>query len=292
MSEEDGFSLQNARVAIIGLGLMGGSLAMALKGKCADLLAVVRNPAAREQALRQGVVSQADSDPRRILPQADVIVLSTPIPAILDWLECLPQYAPQSCVVLDMGSTKQTIVGAMARLPERFLPLGGHPICGKERLSLENAEPDLYRGAPFVLTPVPHRQSVRASQAAFQMIRAIGARPIWMDAAAHDRILAATSHLPFLLACALSLATPSECASLVGPGFRSTSRLASTPASMMLGILQTNRQNILDALACFKENVSQLEDALRRGDEERIQTILDEARARRERFLGEEVGSL
>lgn len=287
MNEEDGFSLQNARVAVIGLGLMGGSLAMALKGKCAELLAVVRNPTTREQALSQGVVSQADSDPSRILPQADVIVLSTPIPAILDWLERLPQYAPQSCVVLDMGSTKQAIVEAMARLPERFLPLGGHPICGKERLSLENAEPDLYRNAPFVLTPVPHRQSARASQAAFQIIQAIGANPIWIDAAAHDRILAATSHLPFLIACALTLATPSECAPLVGPGFRSTSRLASTPASMMLGILQTNRQNILDALARFRENVSQLEDALRRGDEERVQTLLDEARSRRDRLIEE-----
>ncbi len=288
MSEEDGFSLQEARVAIVGLGLMGGSLAMALAGRCAELLAVVRNPATGQQALERGIVSQADTDPARILPQADIIVLSTPIPAILDWLARLPDYVSQPCIVLDMGSTKQAIVAAMERLPERFAPLGGHPICGKEKLSLDNAEPDLYRNAPFVLTPVPHRQSARSSQAAFQMIQAIGAIPIWMDAARHDQILAATSHLPFLLACALTLATPSECAPLIGPGFRSTSRLASTPASMMLGILTTNRQNILDALERFKENLSQLEEALRRGDEEQIQAVLDEARNQRGRLVSEQ----
>jgi len=187
-----------------------------------------------------------------------------------------------------MGSTKQAIVAAMERLPERFAPLGGHPICGKEKLSLDHAEPDLYRNAPFVLTPVPHRQSARASQAAFQVIQAIGAIPIWMDAARHDQILAATSHLPFLLACALTLATPSKCAPLVGPGFRSTSRLASTPASMMLGILTTNRQNILDALERFKENLARLEEALRSGDEEQIQPVLDEARSQRGHLVSEQ----
>ncbi len=285
MSEEDGFSLQNARVAIIGLGLMGGSLALALQGKCAALLAVVRHAAAREQALQRGVVSQAETDPAHILPQADLIVLATPIPAILDWLARLPDYVPQPCVVLDMGSTKQAIVAAMSRLPERFDVLGGHPICGKEKLSLENADATLYQNAPFVLTPVPNRSSARAAQAAFELIQAVGAIPVWLDAATHDRILAATSHLPFLIATALALATPFEAAPLIGPGFRSTTRLASTPSSMMTGILQTNRQNILDALTRFKENLNHLEEVLHSGDETRLSAMLDEARTRHQHFV-------
>lgn len=284
MADEDGFFLDRARIAIIGLGLMGGSLALALKGKCAGLLAVAPRPATRELALKMGIVSQADEDPARILPQADVIVLSTPIPAILDWLARLPEYVPQRCVVLDMGSTKQTIVAAMEKLPGRFEALGGHPICGKEKLSLENADALLYQEAPFVLTPLAHN-SARASAAAFQIISAIGAVPIWMDAAAHDRILAATSHLPYLLSSALVQATPDESAPLVGPGFRSTSRLASTPSSMMLGVLQTNRANILEAISRLRKNLDALDQALQAEDFDRLQADLDQARQKHQKFL-------
>ena len=284
MSDEEGFSLARSKIAIIGLGLMGGSLAMALKGKCADLLAVVRHSSTRELALRLKIVSQADEDPAKILPQADVIILSTPVPAILDWLARLPEYASQRCVVIDMGSSKQIIVQAMNQLPERFAALGGHPICGKENLSLENAERNLYENAPFVLTP-PDHISVRASAAALQIINAIGARPVWLDAVTHDRLLAFTSHLPFLLASALTMTAPEGAASLVGPGFNSTSRLASTPSSMMLGILQTNRENVLEAISTFRNNLDSIERAIRSQDPVQLAETLDNARLKRQKFL-------
>ena len=118
MADEDGFLLEKSKIAIIGLGLMGGSLAMALHGKCAGLLAVVPRSSTRELALRLNIVSQAEEDPAKILPQADVIILSTPVPAILEWLARLPQYTPQRCIVIDMGSSKQIIVEAMNKLPE------------------------------------------------------------------------------------------------------------------------------------------------------------------------------
>jgi prephenate dehydrogenase len=284
MSDEDGFSLAKSKIAIIGLGLMGGSLAMALKGKCADLLAVVRSPSTRELALRLNIVSQADEEPSKILPLADVIILSTPVPAILGWLARLPDYTPQRCVVMDLGSSKQIIVEAMNQLPERFSALGGHPICGKENLSLENAEAILYQNAPFVLTPTAHL-CVRASSAALQIINAIGARPVWLDAISHDRMLAFTSHLPFLLASALAITAPENAASLVGPGFNSTARLAATPSSMMLGILETNRENVLEAISIFRNNLDSIEQAVRSKDPDNLAEILDGARLKRQKFL-------
>ena len=284
MSDADGFSLANSKIAIIGLGLMGGSLAMALKGKCADLLAVVTRNSTRELALRLNIVSQADEDPTKILPQADVIILSTPVPAILDWLRRLPEYAPQRCIVIDMGSSKQIIVEAMNQLPGRFEALGGHPICGKENLSLENAVASLYQNAPFVLTPPAHI-SVRASSAALQIIGAVGARPVWLDAVTHDRLLAFTSHLPFLLASALAMTAPAGAAPLVGPGFNSTSRLASTPSSMMLGVLQTNRENVLEAISVFRNNLDAIEQAIRSEDAGILAETLDGARQKRLKFV-------
>jgi prephenate dehydrogenase len=284
MSDEVGFSLIKSRIAIVGLGLMGGSLALALKGKCAELLAVVPCPNTRELALSLHVVSQAEDDPAKILPQADVIILSAPIPAILDWLVRLPNYVPQRCIVIDLGSSKERIVDAMDQLPERFEAIGGHPICGKENLSLENAEASLYLNAAFVLAPTAHF-SVRASAAALQIISAIGAHPVWLDAVTHDRMLAFTSHLPFLLASALTMSSPEKAASLVGPGFNSTSRLASTPSSMMLGILQTNRENIMEAISTFRNNLEMIEKELDSRNFDALAEILDTARMKRQRFL-------
>ena len=160
-----------------------------------------------ELALSQHIVDHAGSDPAKLLPEVDLIILSAPVPAILTLLEQLPSLTPHPCIVMDLGSTKRLIVEAMSRLPERFDPIGGHPICGKEKLSLANAERTLYYAAPFLLTPL-ERTSARALSAAAQLIEALGARARILDPVEHDRILAATSHLPFLLSSALALSTP------------------------------------------------------------------------------------
>lgn len=281
---EDGFRLRDAKVAILGLGLMGGSLALALKGQCAALLGIDPDPAALSLALRQNIVDQAESNPANLLPQADLVILAAPVPVILSLLEKLPEYTSNSCIVLDLGSTKCAIVEQMDSLPERFDPLGGHPICGKEKLSLANAERTLYYGAPFILTPLA-RTTPHALSAAQQLIATVGAKAITLDAAEHDRILAATSHLPFLLSSALALATPEECAPLVGPGFRSASRLAGTPSSMMMGVMQTNRENILTAIHSLQAQLDTLELQLSTSDFASLESTLDEAQNHYHRFL-------
>ncbi|MEJ5225707.1 MAG: prephenate dehydrogenase [Anaerolineales bacterium] len=273
------FDLKQSTVAIVGLGLMGGSLALALRGHCQLILGIDPNPAARDLALRQSIVDLAEADPANLLPQADLIILAAPVPVILDLLENLPDFTPNPAIVLDLGSTKTEIVARMSQLPERFEPIGGHPICGKERLGLSNAERTLYYAQPFVLTPLA-RTTARARAASDQVIAALGARPILLDPAEHDRILAHTSHLPYLLASLLALVTPEDCAPLIGPGFRSTSRLAGTPSSMMLGVLQTNRANILAALEALQDELAVLTAALAEHDYDTLCITLDSARAK------------
>lgn len=276
MSDEAGFFLQDAKIAIVGLGLMGGSLALALKGKCAAILGVDPDRAARELALRQNIVSLADADPAKVLPQADVVILAAPVPAILSLLGQFSDLAPNPCIVIDLGSSKRDIVAAMATLAERFDPLGGHPLCGRERLSLENADPLLYKGAPFFLTPL-ERTSPRALACAEQIIAAIGAHAHIVDPAGHDAALAATSHVPHLISSALALATPLEMAAFVGTGFRSTTRLAATPQSMMLGVFQSNRENVLKAIERFQAELSIMASALSDEDYEALSVLLNAA---------------
>jgi len=271
------FTLQDANIAIIGLGLMGGSLALSLKERCRRLSAFDSHLPTLELARRQEIVHFTESDPAKVLADADLVILACPVPAILDWIKRFPEYIQNPCIVLDIGSSKRTIVAALETLSPNFDPIGGHPICGRERLSLANAERFLYRDAPFVLTSLS-RTSERARSAALQIVEALGAHPVWLDADDHDRILAATSHLPYLLSSALAHATVEEAAPLVGPGFRSTARLAGTPSSMMLGVLLSNADNVLSSITRFRQSLDVIESALLDEDRDALKIALDNAR--------------
>lgn len=275
---EDGFRLQDSKIAIIGLGLMGGSLALALKGKCAKLYGIDSHPATLELALAKRIVDQADADSAKLLPQADIIILATPVPAIIGFIEELPSLTQNPCIVLDLGSTKKDIAQAMSTLPDQFDPIGGHPICGKEKLGLENAESNLYQNALFVITP-HERTTPRAKSATRQILSAIGAQLIEMNAEDHDHSLAFTSHLPFLISSALVQSIPQELSGLIGPGFRSTSRLAGTPSQMMMGVLQSNRANILLALRKFQKELASIETAMSTKNDSFLETILNSAQS-------------
>ena len=277
---EDGFKLQDSRIAIIGLGLMGGSLALALKGKCAALYGIDSDPATVELALAKGIVDQADIDPARlrVLPAVDLVILATPVPAIISFIQHVPSLLEQPCIILDIGSTKRDVLQAMKDLPGRFDPVGGHPICGKEKPGLENAEATLYKAAPFVVTALK-RTTLRARSAVQQIVAALGATLIEMTAEEHDRILAHTSNLPFLLSSLLVLSTPLECIPFIGPGFRSTSRLAGTSSHMTMGILQTNRDNVLNAIMSFRNSLNAIETALQEQDDAQLESILHRSRS-------------
>ena len=257
--------LSNSRVAILGLGLMGGSLALKLRGRCAQLLGCDTDPTTLALARQQNLVDQLSDKPGDILPLSDLVILATPVRAILSLLDDLPDLHPGSAAVLDLGSTKVQIIERMQALPSRFDPLGGHPMCGKERGGLENADPNLYQSAPFALTPLP-RTSLRLRRLAEQLVRLVGARPLWLEAERHDRWVAATSHVPYLVANALAAITPVETRPLVGPGLRSSTRLAPSGWSMMRDILETNRPNILAGLQRFRQQIEDLENRLETGD--------------------------
>ncbi len=277
--------LGDCRVAIVGLGLMGGSLALALQGKCAARLGVDLDPAVVAAALAAGAVEQGVCDPGELLPQADLIVLAAPVLEIVRILRRLPALHPGRPTVLDLGSTKRQILAAMQALPDRFDPIGGHPMCGKETGGFASACGELYQAAPFALAAL-ERTTQRARRIAGEVVRAVGARPVWMDAATHDAWTAATSHLPYLLACALSAATPPEARPLVGPGLRGAIRLAATPPPMMMDVLQTNADALLPALARFRAQLDALEAMLAEGQWDQLRAALEQAGEHQKRLTG------
>ena len=271
-------------VAIIGLGLMGGSLAIALHGHCASVLGMDVNPEALALARKMDLADVLTDRLEEILPKAEIIILATPVKTILSLLAVLPEYCPQGSIVLDVGSTKTDIVAAMRNLPEQFDPLGGHPMCGKERLSLENSDPAIFRGAPFAFIQLEQTKDC-ALQFAEELSRLLGSHAIWLDAQTHDRWTASSSHLPYLIASALTLATPSEASPLIGSGFIGTTRVASTPSSMMLDVLRTNRENVLTALSQFKTCLFDLETLLIQMDYDTLETKLSDSSTKRSSLL-------
>jgi prephenate dehydrogenase len=285
---EPGF-FARSRVAILGLGLMGGSLALALRGKVGELIGIDPDPAALALAGEWKLADRLAASPEEALADADLIVLAAPVRAILTLIEALPDLHPGSPVVLDLGSTKKDILQRMARLPARFDALGGHPMCGKEHSSLAQAEPGLYRGAPFALVPLP-RTSQRARSTALALVEAVGACPLWLDELDHDRWVAATSHLPYLLSNALAACTPPEAAPMTGPGFRSTTRLAAQPPALLLDILATNRLNVLGALRRLHTRLDLLEHLLESEDYAALERLLQEGAERREKILAAQTG--
>lgn len=277
-------SLRECRVAIVGLGLMGGSLALALRAHCGELVGVDPHPETLALARRWRLAAAVSADPAALLPGCDLVILAAPVRMILALLGDLPRLHPGTAVVLDVGSTKRAIVAAMARLPARFDPLGGHPMCGKEVSSLAHAYAGMYQGAPFALTPLP-RTSDRARGLAQALVQAVGANLLWLDAETHDRWVAATSHLPYLLANALAGATPADVRPLVGPGFLSTTRVAGSSPQMMLDILATNRELVLAALDRLDARLAEIRAGLQAEDWAALAALLADGAARRQGLL-------
>lgn len=283
--DEDGIFIEE-NICIVGLGLMGGSLALALRGYCARIIGVDSDPATLRLAREKHVVDTAYNDLNTALSLADLVILAAPVRANLSLLKKIPQLHPEPLSIIDLSSTKTAIIKAMDQLPKEYAALGGHPMCGKEKSGLDHADGKLFWDSIFALTETAHTTPALRALAE-KIITIISAKPLWIDADTHDRWAASTSHLPYLVSSALSASTPIEAAPLAGPGFISTSRLSASSITMMMDILTTNREQVLAACSRYKRVLAEIETALEtNSDELRLQ--LENAHKNREDILGHE----
>lgn len=282
-------SLKNSQVTIVGLGLMGGSLAGGLRHRCRSVVGVARRPESITMALERDLIDRGTTSLSDGVDGADVVVLATPVRVILRQLTKIGPLLPEGCLLMDLGSTKSQIVAAMAELPDRVQPLGGHPMCGKEVSGIEAAEPAIYQGATFILTPLP-RTSEDSLTLGRELAEAVGSHPLVLSAERQDFLVGTVSHLPYLMACAL-VATADATTSadpaawkIVAGGYRDTTRIAGSDATMMTDILLTNRNKILQALEVFEQQIQRLARLVEGGNEEEIHAALEEIREERLRM--------
>ena len=267
-----------SKIGIVGLGLIGGSIALAARELWpASLVIAVDNKDVLETAMRLHAIDVA-ADELFVLAEADLVVLAAPVRQNLAILEQLDEYVTGRAVITDTGSTKREIVAAAGALPSRFTFIGGHPLGGAAASGLEHARPDLFKGRPWLFTP-----SGDAGGESLEKLRAfaqgLGAIPRVLDASAHDRLLAFLSHLPQLTASALMSvvgdAVGADGLGLAGRGLVDSTRLASSPAEIWRDIAATNADEIAPALDTLIRLLQELRADLSSGD--RISEVFEDA---------------
>jgi prephenate dehydrogenase len=280
------------KIAIVGFGLIGGSLALAIRQRWTSALIIaVDRKDVLEMAMRMHV-ADVGGDDLVMAAEADLIVLAAPVVQNRRILEQLADVVPGDALVTDAGSTKQDIVTAARELPDRLRFVGGHPLAGAAAGGLRAARPDLFNNRPWVFTPTDQTREGDVTRLE-QFVAALGAQPQRMPPEAHDRLVAFLSHLPQLTASALLHVVGShagaEGLALAGAGLRDTTRLASSPACIWRDIVRTNRAEIVAALDALIGVLEQLRADAAGGDGA-LEQIFDSAAAWK-RVLGDEAPS-
>lgn len=283
------------RIAIIGLGLIGGSLGLALKQAKKDALEIIgfaRRPETAAEAIKRGAVDSTEPSLLKAVANADIVIVATPVLAIKDIFREISGHLLPDAIVSDVGSTKAQIMQwAKDILPSKASFIGGHPMTGKETTGIDEAEAGLFKNCVYCLTPSQSasKQSVKTME---ELVKWTGARPLFIQAEHHDKLVAGISHLPLILSSALvsSLANNPlwpEMSKLAATGYRDVSRLASGSPELNSGICLTNQEAIANWLDRYIEELKKYRLLIAEGDPG-LEESLRESRNIRQTWLENE----
>ena len=275
------------RVAVVGLGLIGGSLALAAARAGAEVVGYDPDADAVGIALERGAVAEAADSPGEAAGEAALALVCGPVAALPGLARAVLEAAPAGCVVSDVGSTKGAVVEAVGDEP-RFV--GGHPVCGSEARGMDNARADLFEGATYFLTPVAQTDPA-CHRRVHGFVSSLGARPVAIDPIAHDRLVAITSHLPHAIANALVNQAGAgrigghDPLAAVGGSFRDMTRVAGANPRIWVDIFLDNRGALLEGLREHGRRLDELTGALEREDAGYLARWIAEAAGNRRRLL-------
>jgi prephenate dehydrogenase len=277
-------------VALVGVGLMGGSLGLAVRERAGagEVRGYSQTRATLELALERGAITHVCGSIQEAVEGADFVFICTPVRLVVEHVKAALAAAPAHAVISDVGSTKGPLMRALsAREQERCI--GGHPLCGSETAGVGNARASLYEGATYFLTPGVHADA-EAYRRLYGMLGQIGARPVAVDPDEHDRLMAVVSHLPHVLANVLMAQAGQHAGSRdallsAGPSFRDLTRIAGSNRRVWTDIFLDNRAALLAALATFQEGLQEVLEALAANDAGRLESTITKATEQRQRML-------
>lgn len=281
------------RLVIAGVGLIGGSLALALKQQhyCQEVVGLGRDEDSLRHAYELGVIDRFSTKPEEALAGADVVLLAVPMQAMLPVLKGMKPYLPEHAILTDAGSTKQSVIAEVeavfGKAFTRFVP--GHPIAGREKSGVDAALANLYEGRRVILTPTPTTDA-QALQAVETMWHVTGARVEHMPPDLHDQVLAATSHLPHVVAYAmvdtlLKLPDHDDILRYAGGGFRDSTRIASSDPTMWRDICLTNTDAIVEVVEALRENLAEFVTMMRERDSDGLHNRMSQVKQARDAYI-------
>lgn len=279
------------KAGIIGLGLIGGSLAKALRNRCGvkEIVACNRNIDVLEMAHSEGVIDAYSTDVTDIFCGCDIVIICTPVGKIFEYAEKLTKYIDKDCIITDVGSTKLTIYENMKKIADKITYIGGHPMTGSERFRYSSSKEHLFENAYYILTPsenVPDEKVLKLKS----MVEKIGAIPVIISPKEHDYVTASISHVPHVLAAGLVNTVKNLDSEkgymhlLAAGGFRDTTRIASSSPDMWESICLENRDNIIDVLTSFEEVIKNAKSVIENGDKNEIHSFFENAKTYRDSF--------
>lgn len=279
-----GSKLQDASVAIVGVGLIGGSIAAGLKQRhfSGEILGVGRNIDRLQAARDAGLLDAVSSDLRDAAKRASLFVFCTPVDLISGGVRTVASEAEGGTLLTDAGSVKQSICGELTgSMPSGVVFIGSHPLAGSERAGFEHARGNLFEGRLVVITPQPETPAAEITRLR-SFWEFLGAEVVELSPAQHDAFLAQTSHLPHVVAAALAAMIPEEARPFAATGFRDTTRIAAGDPDLWTGILLHNSDHLLSAIDRYAEAVSEFRAALSTRDAARLKTLLQDAKTKRD----------
>ncbi|MFA4967896.1 MAG: prephenate dehydrogenase/arogenate dehydrogenase family protein [Candidatus Margulisiibacteriota bacterium] len=275
------------KIAVIGLGLIGASIALGLKNssKASEfrIVGIPRREETINDALKMGAIDEGVTDHIKGASDADIVFICTPINLIPQIIKEISPSLKKGAIVTDVGSSKQMIVSeAEKAMPKGTFFVGGHPMAGKETFKLESAEANLFEGKKWILTPTS-RTSKKAIEALKEVVRVLGGEVLEMDPKTHDLVVAGISHMPLAVAASLVNAVGGEeqkeiMAKCASTGFRDTTRIASGDPILGVDMFTTNQKAILKMIGSFKRSLSNLEKLIKEGNSEKIREELEKAK--------------
>jgi prephenate dehydrogenase len=283
--------MQLHRLSIIGVGLLGGSIGMAIKAALSncEIIGYGHRAETLERAVQVGAIDRGTSDLKSAVSDADLVILCTPVGLLGEMLKGISGFLRPGAIVTDVGSTKASVVAASIEiLPSNVDFVGSHPMAGSEKRGVEFARADLFRNALCIVTPTDATLSA-AIEDVEAFWRMLGMRTCRMAPDDHDRALAEVSHLPHALAAALVTMQSPEAMELAGKGFLDTTRIAGGDGGLWRDIFLDNATNLKSAIAKVRAQLDAIEQLMEPGRAEELRSWLDAAAAKRQALLQEKL---
>lgn len=272
------------QITIIGVGLIGGSLGLAVKKRhlASRLIGVTAHKSSFKKALKRGAIDSGTLNAKDSVAGSDMVIIATPVHKILNILKKITPYLKKGCIVMDVASVKGAIVHSAEKiLGKKAHFVGAHPMAGSEERGIDKADGNLFKNAPCILTRTG-KTSARALRIAFNFWKAIDSKIFILSPSEHDKRISTISHLPHIAACALSLAAKPSSMEFASTGFKDTTRIAASNPELWISIFLANRRNVAADIEDYLKKLKGLRNSIVRGQKGKLRKLLLDAKKKRD----------